>query len=71
MLFKVMFAKYKFLTVAYSGHSKLGRIFALTSSTALHGEIQKMAGWVKARGPMAAVVFDAIENYDQLRLRWR
>jgi len=56
---------------AYSDHSKLGRIFDLTPPVDLHDGIQRMAAWVKARGPMTPVVFDNIEIYEKLPPSWR
>lgn len=56
---------------AYSDHSKMGRIFDLKEPVTLREGIQRMAAWVKARGPMAPVVFDNIEIYENLPPSWR
>lgn len=56
---------------AYSAHDKVRSVFNPPEAVKLHEGIQRMAAWVKARGPMAPVTFDNIEVEKNLPPSWR
>lgn len=56
---------------AYSAHDKVRSVFKTPDAVTLHEGIQRMAAWVKSRGPMAPVTFDNIEVEKNLPPSWR
>jgi UDP-glucose 4-epimerase len=56
---------------AFSDHSKVRAIFQPPAPVDLATGIQRMADWVKKRGPMQPVVFDNIELEKNLPPSWK
>jgi UDP-glucose 4-epimerase len=56
---------------AFADHSKVRRIFDPPSPLGLRDGIERMAAWVKTRGPSTPVVFSNIEVPKNLPASWR
>jgi UDP-glucose 4-epimerase len=55
---------------AFASHAKLARYFDLGTPVSLSEGLQRMASWVKKRGPMTPVVFRDIEVRKNLPPSW-
>jgi UDP-glucose 4-epimerase len=55
---------------AHSAHDKVRSAFKTPEALSLRDGIQRMASWVKARGPMAPVTFENIEVEKNLPPSW-
>ena len=58
------------VTVAFSNHSKIQRVFGLGEALSLEAGIGKMAGWVKTHGSRTSSIFDPIEIRKNLPPSW-
>jgi len=56
---------------AFADHAKVGRVFQPPSPIGLRAGIQRMAAWVKMRGPAKPVTFSEIEITKNLPPSWR
>jgi len=56
---------------AFSDHTKLRRVFGDNPTVSLKEGIQRMADWVKAKGPRPPVVFKHIEVREKLPQSWQ